>query len=333
MFGPDGQMQSIGAGGLLPQEALPSDGGTTARAFRAAGLAALVTLPFLLLASLASGVPLAGPSVIASGYLCIAFAIASRRSRQAALLTGVVLAGLVAWSLLCFFTEAAPNSWAVSAALLAPLFAAAPALVRFTMTSDRVLCAQPDQRDADTERRAPSEVSNVSSPAADAALESGWATAEAGSPLPAARFTSAISDAVNFAAQSARSEAAARGIRIEVATEADAFVASDRQTCRRIARALLDCAMMQAAAGGCIALSARKLRGAVLVRACVRERDSAVCGPRLVQRMADARALVEAAGGTLMQQADGGEVSLSVRLIRATPECGHSRKGESSGVG
>ncbi len=102
-----------------------------ARAIAAAGLAALVGLPFLMLSSLVLGAPLAVPAAIASGYLAISHALASSQPQRAALISGIVLAALVGWLVLYLFSGAAPLSRSgLAAALMTPLFAAAPALAR-----------------------------------------------------------------------------------------------------------------------------------------------------------------------------------------------------------
>lgn len=102
-----------------------------ARAMAGAGLAAVLGLPLLLLASLVLGAPLAVPAAIASGYLAISHALASNHPQRAAFISGLVLAALVGW-LILYLTqgEESLSRSGMSAALMAPLFAAAPALAR-----------------------------------------------------------------------------------------------------------------------------------------------------------------------------------------------------------
>ena len=115
---------------VLPQDEL------VMRSLRAAGYAALLGLPLLLLASLMLDAPMAGPALIASGYLGIAFALQSDRPARAAVLSGIVLFGLVAWLLICLASGAIPIAGpGLTAALLAPLFASAPSLARIVIAS------------------------------------------------------------------------------------------------------------------------------------------------------------------------------------------------------
>lgn len=103
----------------------------TARALASAGLAALMALPVLMLASLALGAPLAVPAAFAIGYLAVAHAISFGRPRQAAILSIAVLSGLTGWAVFLVPADGAPISWAgLASALLAPVFAAAPAVAR-----------------------------------------------------------------------------------------------------------------------------------------------------------------------------------------------------------
>src|SRR5688500_1761567 len=77
---------------------LPRRAGVTAlsgddlvvRSLRSAGCGALVGLPLLMLASLVLDVPLAGPALIASGYLGIAFAAGSNWPARASLISAIV---------------------------------------------------------------------------------------------------------------------------------------------------------------------------------------------------------------------------------------------------
>jgi len=104
---------------------------TAARALASAGLAAVLGLPVLLLFSLALNAPLAVPAAIASGYLVISHALASNRPRRAALFGGIVIVGLLGWLIfyLAVFGEQLSHG-GMAAAMMTPLFAAAPALAR-----------------------------------------------------------------------------------------------------------------------------------------------------------------------------------------------------------
>lgn len=112
----------------------PSQGDAlTAQAVACSGLAALFGLPILLLASVVLGAPLAAPAAIALGYLAMSYALVSDRPRSAAVINTVVLVGLVAWSLGLLLAGEELSRAALAAALLAPGFAAAPALARIAI--------------------------------------------------------------------------------------------------------------------------------------------------------------------------------------------------------
>jgi hypothetical protein len=109
------------------------DGDLTGLAVAYAGLAAILALPVLLIGSMVLGVAMAPPAAIALGYLAASYALASNDQRSAASIIAVVLAGLVLWSLSLFLFGGAPSHVGLAAALLAPAFAAAPALARFAL--------------------------------------------------------------------------------------------------------------------------------------------------------------------------------------------------------
>ncbi len=109
----------------------PSGDALAARAMASVGLAAILCLPVLLLASLVLAAPLAVPAAIASFYLAISHALASKRPQRAALISAIVLAALVGWVVAYLVAGEAPFSrTGIAAVLLAPLFAAAPAMAR-----------------------------------------------------------------------------------------------------------------------------------------------------------------------------------------------------------
>lgn len=138
LLGPD--LRSAVHSVVLPfgqaNKELLEGGDLAARAVTAAGLAALVALPALLLVSLIMDAPLAVPAVIALGYLAVSHAISARKRRRAALLNAIVLGGLVGWLVLYLLSgdNSVPDA-GIAAALLAPLFAAAPALARSLLAS------------------------------------------------------------------------------------------------------------------------------------------------------------------------------------------------------
>jgi hypothetical protein len=121
-------------GGLFAGEDL------TARALAGAGLASLFALPLLLLSSALFGAPLAVPAAIGLGYLAVSHALAARHRRRADFINAVVLCGLVGWLLIFLLVGEGPLSHAgLVAALLAPIFAAAPAFARSFMSARRVV--------------------------------------------------------------------------------------------------------------------------------------------------------------------------------------------------
>ena len=102
-----------------------------ARALASVGATALIGLPLLMLASLILHAPLAGPAAIALGYLATARALTLRDPQSASVWSFAVLAGLIGWTLLYSIAGDEPFSGAgLVAVLLAPVFAAAPALAR-----------------------------------------------------------------------------------------------------------------------------------------------------------------------------------------------------------
>jgi hypothetical protein len=125
-------VQPLRADGALGVEQPQGDELTT-RAVACSGLVALFGLPILLLASVVLGAPLAAPAAIALGYLAMSYALASDHPRSAAVINTVVLVGLVVWSLAFLLIGEELSRGALAAALLAPIFAAAPALARLAM--------------------------------------------------------------------------------------------------------------------------------------------------------------------------------------------------------
>ena len=128
-----------------------------ARALASVGLGGLVALPFLMLASVALGSPLAGPAAIALGYLPCARELALARPGRAMMWAAAVLSGLVAWTLAPLLIGGGePPGPHLGATFIAPVFAAAPALAR------RIIAARPDRPTARQmaeclDRMAPSE--------------------------------------------------------------------------------------------------------------------------------------------------------------------------------
>ena len=271
-FGGEPVRASVAA---LPQDEL------VMRSLRAAGYAALLGLPLLLLASLMLEAPIAGPALIASGYLGIAFALQSDRPARAAVLSGIVLFGLVAWLLICLASGAIPIAGpGLTAALLAPLFASAPSLARIVIASRA--------------ERAPS--------APHASV--GAREIEEAAPLPEAprcepgEIVRADFEAPACDMQAGRHATSAmrsaspcgmrgrwpthRRISLTVETEADLGAACDQQTCRRMVCALLEHVVGHIAAGGKrVALRAAG-EGSGAPAAAVGEPAGCECGERAI---------------------------------------------------
>ncbi len=114
--------------------ALEGDDGA-ARAIACAGAVALVALPFLLLASVVLAAPFAAPAAIAAGYLLIPRAAGLGASRGVTVASVVVPLALVMWSLGYLLLLSNPSQVELAAALLAPFFAAAPAVARQVVTT------------------------------------------------------------------------------------------------------------------------------------------------------------------------------------------------------
>lgn len=115
----------------------------TACAIASSGFAALIGLPMLLIASVVFSAPLAVPAAISVGYLATSYALASRHPRGAAAINAVVLVGLVVWSSSVMLGGEELSRSGLAAALLAPAFAAAPAVARLAIAprADRVSAA------------------------------------------------------------------------------------------------------------------------------------------------------------------------------------------------
>lgn len=115
----------------------------TRRSLASVGAAGLVALPMLLTASSLMNAPVAAPAAIALGYLAAAHSLALDERRRAAAWSLAVHCGLVLWTALYVLAATGPLSWGALAALvLAPAFAAAPALAR------RLLTPAPNRRTA-----------------------------------------------------------------------------------------------------------------------------------------------------------------------------------------
>lgn len=105
---------------------------TTRRAVACSGVIALLGLPFLMLASVALDAPLAAPAAIAVGYLAMSHAPIFRGNGNAAV-NALVPAGLVVWLLAFMISQDRLSEAGLAAALMAPFFAAVPAMARVAL--------------------------------------------------------------------------------------------------------------------------------------------------------------------------------------------------------
>jgi hypothetical protein len=310
------------APGERPHDVMPERNGRTrpvVRSLRGAGLAALLGLPMLLAASLMADAPLAGPAMIASGYLAIASSAASGDDARATLMTAIILSALVAWPFLCFSGGSAELSGAsLAAALVAPVFAAAPAVAHIALGARGI-------PNSDLRSRLPMppsrmELTSVPPPPSRGDTDTrkrGGATQENnGDPC----LTCDVREALCFAVRRARSRAEAKGMSLEFQSNAEIAAACDRQNLRRILHILTDCAILRAPAGGSISLSARRVRSIVLMQVrshsslCHLEDHEGNGASGWPERIAEAHALVERVGGTLMLEPENEGFALTVRL-------------------
>lgn len=101
-----------------------------ARATAAAGLASLVALPPLLLASVLLSTPFAIPAMVGVGYVPLARAIRSGDGVRGNLLGVIVIGALVTWLTVHLALGGGASVMGLAAAMLAPLTAAAPAVMQ-----------------------------------------------------------------------------------------------------------------------------------------------------------------------------------------------------------
>jgi hypothetical protein len=299
---------------------------TAATALAAAGLAALVALPFLILLSLALGTPFAVPAAIALGYLGLAHATAIRNARRAAAWSVAVFFGLVGWAVFCTISGGEPGSpSSVAAVLLAPLFAGAPALARALLTAGRGPARRTPHQPAPSmrmERTARAPAPEIYPPAEFFAPAAG--------PAATAAPRCDLQEAISFALQRVAPKAKAGGIALICEGESDVVAASDRALGRRISCTLLDTAIGHCGQGGVVSVETRNLRGAVLLRVSVTLARVApdVATLRGSPALAALAATIDAAGGTMMFDTTAEGTTISVRLASAADWMAERRNGK-----
>jgi hypothetical protein len=394
----------------LPKGGQAAEDLLDARALASAGLAALVSLPVLILGTFALGVPLAAPAILALGYLALAQAVAARRPRRVAAWSLAVFLGLVGWAALFPLFGGEARSWSGLAALaIAPLFAAAPALARAILTGrsggpqawalERAGCLDRlapneavlfidahgsliaatraalnllgiqghaaaggasglfDRRDHSALLKALKECRSAAAPV-EIALRPAMGSAprptlmaniqadthgvvvirlraaeqntpaegprdkdravaslcQALEPPSAAAGCWDLQEAVSFAVRRVGARAKASGVTLLCEGDSEVLAQCDRRDCRRIAHSLIEAVVAQCSAGGLVRVSARNLRGAVLLRVSARR------GAGDLDWALDLAALgemIDQAGGTLVAERSVEVESFSVRLASA----------------
>jgi signal transduction histidine kinase len=311
-----GQIQRLAfvAVGANPRAAAKS---LDLRAIASVGFASLIGLPLLLIASVALDAPFAAPAAIGCFYLAIAAAHRWERRRSAAAISAVVLIALaiVSPAMMLMQDESTLPAATLAALLLAPFLAAAPALMRALLQQLQgspgapVVAASPDeprQRDG----RAENVPLTLNAVVAQSASETKRPTNE-----KIARFRTDAGEAIVFAMRRLAKTARDNNVTmIDDAAEGAAAAACDRQTLRRIACLVAAHAVAVTPSGGSVRLSARRLRGAVLLRVtCEGESDASMADANAGD-LAIARALVDGAGGTLLMERSNERACISVRL-------------------
>jgi hypothetical protein len=105
----------------------------TSRAIAAAGLASLAALPVLLLSSVLFDAPLAVPAAIGVCYLAVSRALSGQRLWHANFTSAGILFALLAWPVSLLTGNGWVSLEGAMVALIAPVFAAAPAIARFVI--------------------------------------------------------------------------------------------------------------------------------------------------------------------------------------------------------
>jgi hypothetical protein len=310
----------------------------TARSLASVGLTGMLGLPFLILASLVLEVPLAGPAVIALGYIATAEAIAAHQERRATVWTLAVLLGFVGWTLVILLSGEAPLSWpALAAALPAPILAAAPAFARHlilarsapakAVAGERAACLnQPGSKEAVlVPDRNGATLADIPAPRAPAplsppdALRSAAAagksgTAAAGLPEP----TSNVGEAIAFALQQIGARAIANGVTLVHEAESDVMAACDTRTCRRIVSMLAASAVRCSATAATVRVMARNVSHAMLLRVSLEAAadDSTAAKLRNALNLTDVGGAIDRAGGSIIVENCDAGATVSVRLPR-----------------
>lgn len=288
--------------------------GGQAAAFHRAGLASLVLLPPLLVASLVTGAPLAVPAAAGLGYLLMARALDRDHDMRATWIHGAVLAALIAWLIIYILGEhGGASQLGMAVALITPAVAAAPAIaLRFPPKEIAVPVA------AKAGEAAPRDTDEALDPKSSTGARARQCSVgrshermvASGQIAKTSGFD--VSEAVAWALQQVIDTADEKDLRVDVAVDPGLVAGGDLQTGRRIVSELIDHGFALCDEGSTFAIRGRRLRGVALLRAeCLRKSEPSG------QDAADAPSLLstlDELGGTLVAEQDGRRIVLSARL-------------------
>jgi hypothetical protein len=296
------------------------------RALAGVGLAALLILPTLLIASLMTKTPVAVPAIIAAGFLLIARAVVAEQAGKARAWTVAVLGGLVIWTVVSVLAgPGATTTGGIVALALVPTFAAAPAFCRRMLGGPEGNLPDPTPGknaadasaiyDAEPDFAAPAEPDLPIEPrTAFLALHHGprsSAQPEMAGPV------SEAGDAIDFAMRLLGPDLAKRGVTLARAGEDCAPVICERRPLRQIVIHSIDHVVADAPAGTIVSISARKLRGAVLLRIIAEAEPADGWDPASATSagLDSATNLInDAAGSILCERLAGSGCKVSIRL-------------------
>jgi hypothetical protein len=144
-----------------------------------------------------------------------------------------------------------------------------------------------------------------------------------------------IDDAVAFALRRIANKAAARGIAVVASGEEGLSAACEQRACRRMLSILVEGAIDAAGGKAAISVTARRLKGIVLLQVCVQGAGSGTERAARLRSLVDqsvAREMAEAAGGTLLIEEMPDGARASIRLALAPPTMANRRQHQRFGV-
>ena len=310
----------------------------TAQSLTGVGLLGVAILPALMIASVLTEAAVAVPAVMAMGFIAVAQAVLARKPAVAHGWTAVVLGGLFLWIFAATGPGTAEHGAGSAVLALAPLFAAAPALVQMLLVRGSTewsgsgkahdvalspltgseceeagavpLAVRREQPDA--ESRAVLWLPTLLAAAQSCAAP----TSRAFLPDATANESSDVDYAVDFAFRLLGPDAAERSVELVRGTTAPGLVQVGKRQCRQILLAIVGDALRQAPAGARIQVDTKTLRGAVLLRLTVTGAGVAAApSAAAAEDGAMARGLIDAANGTILRESGPEEGwTVSVRL-------------------